>query len=282
MESKQIQSLIRLLDDRDPFVTGRVREQLIRLGEAAVPYLIEAVQQENLRLRSVAEELLQAVHPTLLREKFRALARAGKPEEPDLESGACLIMEYGRGRAAEPERVRTTLDELAAELKPRLHPGDTPQDTVRKLSEFLFQEQGFRGNTRNYFDPENSYLDSVLERKTGIPITLSLVCILIGRRLDLPVGGIGLPCHFITRFGDTESPVYFDPFHGGRVLTRDACAELVQGFGLKFEDRFLTPASPRDILVRMLQNLITLYNRIHDEEKSRQLTEYCQILLKAS
>lgn len=280
MEQKEILSLIRLLDDRDPFVSGRVREQLIGLGGSAVPYLIDAVRQENLRLKQVAEELLQVLHPELLKDKFQNLVRASRGQDPDLEQGACLIMEYGHPGAGGSARVRAAFDSLAEGLKSRLRVGDPPRETVQKLTGYLFGEMGFHGNTENYFDPENSFLDSVLERKTGIPITLSVLCLLVGKRLGLPMAGIGLPCHFIARFGESGDPVYFDPFHQGRVLTPAACQELVHSFGLKFENRFLHPASPREILVRMLHNLVMIYNRINEEEKARHLTEYSQILLQ--
>ncbi|MFQ5483354.1 MAG: transglutaminase family protein, partial [Nitrospinaceae bacterium] len=163
---------------------------------------------------------------------------------------------------------------------PRLNPDHGPSATVGKLSQFLFHDQGFRGNQESYFDPENSFLDSVLESKQGIPITLSILCLLLGRRLGLPLVGVGLPCHFIVKFEDPENPVYFDPFNEGRILTRKGCSDLVRSFGLNFETRFLVPATPRETLIRMLHNLTMIYNRTHEDAKARQLTEYSQILLR--
>ncbi len=273
-----LDSLIRLLDDRDPFVFNRVRETLISMGDVAIPYLEKATFEENLDLRKRAHEILRSLQPLQLKEKFKALADASGT--PDLEQGAYLIMEYGQTGDGTAEEVGEHLDGLAAELRPRLDSGDTPEDTLKKLNRYLFEEQGFHGNQGNFFQPENSYLNSVLKHRTGIPISLSLVCILVGKRLGLPIEGVGLPCHFIAKYDHGEHPLLFDPFNKGRLLTAQSCKDLVEGFGLEYEDKFLATATSRDILVRMLHNLITIFNRTHDEEKSAQLVEFSQILLE--
>ena len=281
-ELKEIDSLIRLLDDRDSFVFKKVRENIVNLGTPAVPYLRKAAITENTVLRQRALDVLDALHPVELKEKFVRFTRDAKGEDLDLEQGACLIMEFGGWREEGSVEVRHKLDELAEGLKPQLSPDDTNEETVRKLSKFLFQEQAFQGNQVEYFEPENSYLDRVLETRKGIPITLSLVCILVGRRLGLPIDGIGLPCHFIAKLNAPGNPVYFDPFNKGRILTYDSCVELVESFGLKFEEKFLNTSTSREILVRMLHNLITIFNRLQDEEKSAHLVELSRVLLGRS
>ena len=104
--------------------------------------------------------------------------------------------------------------------------------------------------------------------------------ILIAQRLKLPIVGVGLPGHFIAKYNTLKDPVFFDPFNQGRLVTPDTCAELVQGFGMKFEEAFLLPVSNREILIRMLHNLIMIYNRAGDEDRAEQLTEYSKILMK--
>ncbi len=279
-QSSNIDSLIRLLDDRDSFVYNRVRENLIGLGSTAVPYLQKAAESENLILRQRIADILGTLHPVCLKEKFIRLVRESAGGEPDLEEGACLIMEYGGFRADAAGEVLKGLDLLADKIKTRLDPADSPQTTLEKLSHFIFNEQGFKGNQSDYFNPENSYLDKVLETKQGIPITLAVICILLGKRLGLPIEGIGLPCHFIARLDHPDEPVYFDPFNGGRILSREACVEMVESFGLKFEDKFLDIATSREILVRMLHNLVTIFNRTNEEDKSTQLIEFSKILLE--
>jgi len=138
------------------------------------------------------------------------------------------------------------------------------------LARFLFETQGFQGNTLDYADPRNSYLNEVLERRLGIPISLSVLYLEIGRRLRLPVAGVGLPGHFIVRAGgdrNGEEPLFLDPFNGGRPLTLDDCRDLVRrstGFNEAFDPDWLRPTPPRDIVARMLNNLRGFYLSVED------------------
>jgi regulator of sirC expression with transglutaminase-like and TPR domain len=159
--------------------------------------------------------------------------------------------------------VEAYLGELAAmahEVRPRLRGG--LEARVRALGLYLFHEMGFRGNTQAYYDPRNSYLNQVLDRRTGIPITLSLVAMAVGTRAGLSVLGVGLPGHFIAKATDGEGEVLFDPFHGGRLLEPEQCAALVeQVTGSPFEatPQSLTAAAPHLIVVRLLTNLKGIY-----------------------
>jgi regulator of sirC expression with transglutaminase-like and TPR domain len=135
------------------------------------------------------------------------------------------------------------------------------------LAEYLFQELGFKGDVENYADPRNSYLNEVLERRKGIPITLSVIYLAIASRIDLPAQGVGLPGHFIVSVQGENDPFYLDPFHGGRRLTVIDCARLVElstGYSGPFQPHWLRPASEKEILVRMLFNLRTIY--IHQDK----------------
>ena len=106
-----------------------------------------------------------------------------------------------------------------------------------------------------------------------------MLCILLGRRLELPIQGVGLPCHFIAKYDDRKEPVFFDPFNKGKILSRDDCIQLLQSFGVDFEDRYLIPVSSREILVRMLHNLIHIYKKEDEQGKAQQLARYSQILM---
>lgn len=277
--SSEISSLIRLLDDRDPFVRTRVQERLVELGPDVLPFLELARREENLALRAEISEVIRRIVPKVLAEEFQSLARTPRGEDVDLEQGVCLIMRYGHPQA-DPARVEEMLDRLAEEVAPRIGPDDPGPVVVEKLTQYLFHEKGFHGNKTDYFQPDNSYFDTVLEHRTGIPITLSVLCILLGHRLDLPIDGIGLPGHFVVKYNTPHDSVFFDPFNEGRVLTPEGCEELVKGFGIKFEESFLLPVTHREILIRMLHNLIMIYNRTHDTEKAEQLTEYSRILMQ--
>ena len=278
-KSPEISPLIRLLDDRDPFVIDKVGNRLVELGSDAVPFLEFASREENLVLRTRIQEILKKIAPQQLAERFLELSRIPDGEDIDLEKGVGLLMQYGHPQA-DSKNVGKILDEFSQELKPLLEDQATPERVVAQLTHFLFQTKNFSGNQKDYFNPDNSYFDTVLSNKTGIPITLSALCLFVGQRLGLPLVGIGLPGHFILKYNSPDQPVYFDPFHQGRIVTPKDCAAMVQGFGINFENRFLLPITHREILIRMIHNLIITYGKHNDEEKMGQLTEYSKILMR--
>ena len=166
----------------------------------------------------------------------------------------------------EPEPFLDLLNELASSLGDRLRNFNDGRDFVEKASSYLFGELGFHGNETDFFDPLNSCLNQVLERRTGIPITLAVMYMEIARRLHMPVFGIGLPRHFVLEFNDGNFATYIDPFNGGRPITAQECFALA---GAKVADPILLQrATPKEIAMRMLQNLQGVYLRIGDHEKT--------------
>jgi regulator of sirC expression with transglutaminase-like and TPR domain len=277
-DSNQVSHLIRLIDDRDEFVRTKVREQLIEIGEDALPFLEIATRTETPKLRALANEIIRAILPKQLGEKFRQLVLSARGGDLDLEQGVIFLMEF-RYPGTGPEKITTHLDRLAQKLGSRLNPEDSPQQVVQQLTQLLFIEEGFAGNDSNYIDPDNSYLNKVLERKTGIPITLSALCLFIARRLHLPIVGVGLPGHYIVKYASATDPIYFDPFHQGCILQKEDCIRLVENVGRQFEEHYLSQATHRETLVRMMNNLVAAYNQTNELEKSRHLKEYIEILL---
>ena len=167
---------------------------------------------------------------------------------PELDIEACLRRLDGMAGAVSGS--------LGMELEPRR--------IVSRLNACLFKEHGLRGNRSDYYDPGNSFLNEVLDRKVGIPITLSIIYIDVGRRIGLPVGGVGLPGHFIVRYGAQPEPFYIDPFHTGKLLSAQDCVERVKeiyGPDLPWQDSFLDAVDDLHILSRVLNNLKVIYVR---------------------
>lgn len=176
----------------------------------------------------------------------------------DLAEGALLIAAEARPELV-VERCLGLLDELASKTRDRVAAAESALDCIARLNRFLFDEMGFVGNQQDYYDPRNSLLDCVLERRTGIPITLSIVYIEVARRLGLDVRGVSFPGHFLVRAA--ELPILIDPFHG-RLLTRDDCEALlreVQGEDAKLAPNHVRPARKGEILARVLLNLKQVY-----------------------
>jgi regulator of sirC expression with transglutaminase-like and TPR domain len=135
------------------------------------------------------------------------------------------------------------------------------------LCRYLFHEMGFRGNIQDYYDPRNSYLNEVLDRRTGLPISLSVVTMAIGDRVGLPIAGVGLPGHFVVKASAEGQEVLFDPFHGGRQLTPADCENLVQqvtGMSFRAAPEQLQPVPLRLLVIRLLTNLKGVYLRRED------------------
>ncbi len=159
-----------------------------------------------------------------------------------------------------------SLDMLAQRIRQRAIAAGSVHEIVEAVNHVLFVEEGFRGNAENYYDPRNSFLNEVLDRKLGIPISLSIVYIAVGRRLGLPVVGLGLPGHFIVGV-QADERILIDPFNRGAILTLDDCAARVRavyGDRLQFHPRMLASVSTRQILIRMLNNLKAIYTQSQD------------------
>jgi regulator of sirC expression with transglutaminase-like and TPR domain len=156
-----------------------------------------------------------------------------------------------------------------------------PETTLDRLRHFLFEERGFRGNAGDYYDPRNSCLNDVLDRKLGIQITLSLLMMEVGRRVGLAIEGVGLPGHFVVRAHVGARHVLLDPFNGGALLTPDAAASVVAkaiGKPVEIQDAHWAPCGKRQILVRMLRNLKTVYAQRGTWDRALPVTERLLLL----
>ena len=154
------------------------------------------------------------------------------------------------------------LDRLADRTASRRRGADGPLGFAGLLNRSLFQEEGFHGDRESYYSPRNSFLNEVLARRAGIPITLAVVYLEVARRLEHPVRGIGFPGHFLLRAQVEDRELFIDPFDCGRILTVEDCQEHLDrafGAGVELDPRFLQPVSPRQILTRILHNLKRIY-----------------------
>ncbi|NJN60997.1 MAG: tetratricopeptide repeat protein [Coleofasciculaceae cyanobacterium RL_1_1] len=162
----------------------------------------------------------------------------------------------------DPEPYLAQLDTWAAAIADRLPDERYPLRVVKAISAYLCHDLGFSGNTEQYYDPRNSYLNDVLERRTGIPISLSLVYLELAKRLDFPMVGIGMPGHFLIRPDFEDAGIFVDVFNGGEILFPEDCqARLSEIYGQPIELRpeFLAPIAPRRFLMRSLMNLKGIY-----------------------
>ena len=197
-------------------------------------------------------------------ERFAALVRRPEAEIP-LDEAALLIAAVAKDDVDVDGALRA-LDEIADEV---------PAPTLDGLRALLFRDLGFGGNPDDYYDPANSYLDDVLDRRVGIPISLAVVMMEVGRRIGVPLWGVSMPGHFLVR-DKVDPDVFVDPFARGRMLDRDGCEarfHAVQGPGSVFDESFLEPVGKRAILTRMLANLETVATVREDGDLLRRVLE---------
>lgn len=172
------------------------------------------------------------------------------------------------------------LDRMAATLRQRLPTDPYPLKIIRAINEYLFNDLNFRGNSIDYYDPRNSFLNEVLERRVGIPITLSLVYLELANRIEFPMVGVSMPGHFLVRPTVDEMDILVDPFHRGEILFAQDCSDrLKQMFGesARLEPQYLAPITPVAFLARMLTNLKMIY--LQNRDVPRALDAINRILL---
>ena len=200
------------------------------------------------------------------RARFAALVAPAVARVPLAEAALWIAAEEYPGLDVESYVDR--LDEIAEAGRARLR-SEGIDETIARFNDFLFRELGFSGNTESYEDPRNSFLNEVLDRRTGIPITLALVYTEVGSRLGLPVVGVGFPGHFLVKWVKGRG-VLIDPFFG-KIVSREECEERLrtqQGPEARLDASMLAAATPREILVRMLRNLKHNYLATGDLQRS--------------
>jgi len=193
-----------------------------------------------------AEELRDIFESDRGIDLARAAAALAKLEYPDLDFTPYVA----------------EIDDYARAARRRLADRTKPESAISAINRVLFEELGFCGNRSDYYDPRNSFLNDVIERRTGIPISLSVLYIEIGRRLNLPIFGVGLPAHFLVKYDDGSRSIFIDPFHEGRVLNRQGCRDLLRtlhGRPVELTDLHFAAVDERHILLRMCTNLRRIY-----------------------
>lgn len=199
------------------------------------------------KTRTVREEL-----SLLLKEKEGSI---------DLAKAA-LLLAQDEYPALNPTPYLDQIASLARRVTERISVGRDPIAIVSALNSVLFEEEDFKGNSEEYYDPRNSFLNEVLDRRVGIPITLSILYLEVARRADIPMAGIGLPGHFIVGLMSPGRTLYVDPFHQGQMMTVKECAARVAKIfdgQMPFTPEHLDPVDTRGILFRLLTNLKNIY-----------------------
>ena len=276
---KKIKALLRLLSDPNEQVATRIQDQLVQCGKSVLPDLAEAERQDP-TLSPRAADVREEIHFLALKKEFQQCCRV-KRDNIDLEIGSLLI-----AKSAYPTLEVTNyiqiIEKLAEEVRPRLTPADSPVQRIHIFNQYLFNEKAFRGNRTDYYDPENSFLNRVIDRRIGIPISLSVLYLLLGLRLGLPVQGVGMPGHFLVKVDSPPRLLFVDCFNGGTLLEESDCKKFLTDSGFGFEPWYLEPSPNPLILERMLRNLLGIYHQRQEPQQVKRVNALMAILKSAS
>ncbi|MEM7712805.1 MAG: SirB1 family protein [Cyanobacteria bacterium P01_A01_bin.68] len=180
-----------------------------------------------------------------------------------------------------PEEYINALDSMASELLERLPSNRYPLRIIQSINDYLYEDLGFSGNASDYYDPRNSFLNEVIDRRLGIPITLSLVYLEVTSRINFPMLGVGMPGHFLIRPDFPDMEIFVDAFNNGEVMFLEDCEERLSQIyqqKMSLQSDFLAPVSKKQFLARMLTNLKVIYVKKQELEKALAAVERILIL----
>lgn len=218
----------------------------------------------------------------MVTDPYREFRQAADRPEEQIDLGrAALTIALPEYPASDVSAYLGRINDLALEVAERAGADADAFRSIAALNFVLFERHGFRGNRDDYYDPKNSFLNQVIERKTGIPITLSVLYMEVAARVGLTVDGVGFPGHFMVRAQAEGNEIVIDPYNSGDIKTEEDLAAMLQqmyGGKLDFRREFLAPVSKKQILTRMLTNLKAIYAKANDMVKTLAVLDRLLIL----
>jgi regulator of sirC expression with transglutaminase-like and TPR domain len=271
-------ALLLLLADDDPQVYRTVRERILAEGDSVLQWVEPATRSNDPVQRRRAAEIIRHISMRHADDRFLAFC-LNTGEDLDLEEGVLLL-----AQTQFPEiniaGYNAIFDDYAADLRERLDFGAAAAQMIAVINEYLFKIQGFHGNEENYYEPENSYLNKVIDRRKGNPISLCIIYLLLARRLHLPVTGIGMPGHFLCRFQTPTEELFIDAFNSGKILTKGDCVKYLLHTRDGFKEAYLSPITTRRTLLRICSNLHQIYSQQSRKEDIGRFQRYIVALAK--
>ncbi len=275
---REIEALIKLLEDDSATVMTAVDGRLRELVPACLPALREAQESDSAKIRGRARELLRELS---LNASIDRLIDLASTAHPDLEEMALWL-----ARLQDPElafdAVRGQLDSMAEEAAPHMANIPEGRERIEAFLNFIHEEMGFRGDTEDFHAFVNNFINTVIDRRRGMPITLILIYMLVGKRLGLKIDAIGSPYRALAFYRDQSFETYVDAFGGGRMWTHHDCVSYLKQSGFKNPDtkQFLRRLSTREIAERMTRNLINFCNNAGRSTEGLELRRLAQALVQ--
>jgi len=277
----ELRSLFALLDDPDERIAAAVTDRIKSRGPNVIESLLDHSRNTSDELTRIRiEQITTEFNTEILATEFEALAlRLHRNDPSTLEDGSFLIARFGNPNCF-VEGYKELLDDYASMLRTRIHGLTSSLEILHTCNNFFFEELRLRGNQGKFLEPENSYIDRVLDRKVGIPISLAIVYLLVTKhRLGLPFSGASAPGHFLIRYEGVPSEALFvDAFNAGVILRERDIKRYLDSSGFPFDRAFLAPAHPRAVLLRMIRNLIIVFTEQSMPASRKSFERFMHIL----
>lgn len=277
-DKNEIESLIFLLEDPDPNVQISVKNRFQELGEQAVP-LLDQYRSESIHdsERKTINEIIYNITYGSLLEDFSELVELGINDRRQLEKAILLLARFGNPTLRTLEYSKK-LDKIAQQIGSDVAYTPSLSEKMHIMLQFIFRDLRFRGDSKNYHDTENAFIDRVIDRRKGLPIILSLIVMFVSRRLDLPFHGVNMPIHFMLMYQTHNQEILIDPFDGGTIVTYDQCYYFLKKNGIEPRPEHLQKADEADILARCIRNLMHSYAKNDQNDKVKDLKNLLNIV----
>lgn len=269
---KQREAIIRLLKDDDPETVLLTKRQLAQGGAETIGDLRDLLALDDEQVASHIREILAEVESRCAKQRFERAC--GQVRDTIELEEACWSLAQVFLPRVEIRPYRELLDSWGAELRRRLIAVKTELNRVQVIAEFLGKELDFHGNEDAYYDVRNSLIPCVIDSRLGIPISLSVLYMFVGRRASITLEGVNLPGHFVGRHGT----VLFDCFYRGQILTTRDCARILARQGHTLDPMHLQPAHPKLIMMRILANLLHIFEREDDKEQQQLVANWIRLI----
>ncbi|MCH2449182.1 MAG: transglutaminase-like domain-containing protein [Gracilimonas sp.] len=272
MTSKtEIKSLLFLMDDPDPFVQESVENRLQELGENAVPLLDEyRAEINNENARQKVNEVIHKLTFETLEQDFIEILEGGLKTRKSLEKAVFTLARFGNPTLRISE-YQSKLDHFADIVEPQIKYKLDEKRKMKRLLKFIFEDLNFHGDAEDYHAPQNCFLDQVIERRKGLPISLSLIVMFISRRLEMPFFGINMPIHFMLNYVGDKEELLIDPYDNGAIVTYDQCYFFLKKNNIDPRPEHFQMATNFDIVLRCIRNLIHSYERKEEMHRIEDL-----------
>lgn len=287
----EIKSLVALLDDDDQEILHHIENKILEIGHDIIPILEnewELIQNPDHQIR--IENIIHKIQYKDLLEEFTEWYNT---KDQDLLHGTYLISKY-RFPDLDKQTIINAIDKLRLDIWLEMHMDLTPYEKIRIINYIFYQSYKFTGNTQTYHDPQNSYINQVLETKKGNPILLAVVYLLVAQKLNIPIFGVNLPQHFVlayteekytdftnAAFNDIEKYIkpegkvlfYINAFNNGAVFSKANLEQFLKQISVEPKFEFFEPCSNLDIIKRILRNLVSAYEKSGKVQKQNEIQQ---------